>query len=262
MSEIMDSRMFFVSGGATHPGKVRPENEDAFVVLEKTGLWAVTDGMGGHEAGAFASSEIAASLAAIEPAASAAALLSACDRRLEDANRRIRDHGEERGGVTVGATVAVLLVFAERYACVWCGDSRIYLVRDGKIRQLSRDHTEVQALVDRGALTQEEAKTWPNRNILTRAIGVFDEPETEMVEGCLQSGDVFVLCSDGLTLHVEDAEIAQIATRRPAANSCDDLIALALARGGRDNVTVVIAQYRPEATRPALRFPNGRGKAP
>jgi protein phosphatase len=249
MSESSEFAAAFQTGGATHQGHVRQNNEDGFVVAPDSGLWAVSDGMGGHEAGAFASAAIVEALYGVAPATSAAALLADCDEKLEQANRRIYEFSRDRGGATVGATVAILLAFGGSYACLWCGDSRVYLIRDGAIRQLSCDHTEVQELVDRGVLTPEEAKNWPNRNILTRAIGVGETPETDMNEGSLQSGDVFVICSDGLTGHVNDEEILKIAARRPAESGCQDLIELALSRGGKDNVTAVIVHYRPESTR-------------
>ena len=111
----------------------------------------------------------------------------------------------------------MLLTFDAHYACVWSGDSRIYVVRAGAITQLSRDHTEVQQLLAEGAITPKEAKTWTGRNVITRAIGVFDEPELEMSSGPLQPGDSFIICSDGLTNHVQDDEILQLRSREPVA---------------------------------------------
>jgi protein phosphatase len=244
-----DLASVFQTGGATHAGHVRDHNEDDLVLRPEVGLWAVADGMGGHDAGAFASQTVARTLATVEPPSSAEALLKACDDKLAQANDAIRAFAEAKGGAIVGTTVAVLLVFGAHFSCVWCGDSRVYLIRRGQIRQLSRDHSELQEFVDRGVLTPAEAQVWPGRNVLTRAIGVFETPETERQEGELEPGDLFVLCSDGLTTHVADDEILKIAARRPAASAAQDLIDLALSRGGKDNVTVVIAHYRPDSTR-------------
>ena len=262
MSDAAHGPSNIQSAGATHRGRVRSENEDAYLLRPEAGLWVVSDGMGGHEGGAFASKAIVAALAEVAPTASAAELLSACERQLEAANRQIQDYSSARNGATVGATVVALLIFDGHYACLWCGDSRLYRIRNGEIRQLSRDHTELQALLDEGVLTEEEARSWPNRNILTKAIGVSAAPDTDMNEGRLAPGDVFVLCSDGLTLHVDDEEIARIATRRPARSGCEDLLDLALDRGGRDNVTAVIVHFNPETTLRRTARASGREEAP
>jgi protein phosphatase len=159
----------------------------------------------------------------------------------------------------VGCTLAALVIFDDAYACVWSGDSRIYRARKGLVEQVTRDHTEAQELVDRGTLTPDEARTWPRRNVVTRAIGVFDQPELEMVQGHLQDGDLFVVCTDGLTQHVGDDEIGRMANLRPLERAVDEMIATTLARGAQDNVTVVTVACR-EAS--ALRLPGeDRGDA-
>jgi protein phosphatase len=121
-------------------------------------------------------------------------------------------------------------------------------VRAGQITQLSRDHTEVQELLSQGVITPNEARTWPGRNVITRAIGVFDEPELEVRSGPLQPGDSFVICSDGLTQHVEDAEILTCVGTSLSQQACDRLLDLTLERGAVDNVTVVVVRYDPEST--------------
>jgi protein phosphatase len=141
----------------------------------------------------------------------------------------------------------MLLAYDSHYACVWSGDSRIYIVRAGQITQLSRDHTEVQELVSEGIITATEAKTWPGSNVVTRAIGVFDEPELEINSGPLQPGDSFVICSDGLTHHVQDHEILSCVGTSVSQQACDRLLALTLERGAVDNVTVIVVRYNPEA---------------
>ncbi len=112
-------------------------------------------------------------------------------------------------------------------------------MRYNRIEQITRDHTEAQELLDRGTITPEEARTWPRKNVITRAIGVFEEPELEMVQGRVEHGDVFVICSDGLTEHVEDDEIERFALRRPIGHAVDSMISTTLERGARDNVTVI-----------------------
>jgi protein phosphatase len=244
------SLLGFDSGAATHVGKVRQRNEDGYLVRPEVGLWAVADGMGGLEAGDLASRTVIDALKSIERPSSAAELLAWCEQRVVTANQVLNDIGQRRGGI-IGTTIAVLLAYDQRYACVWSGDSRIYLVRGRAIVPQSRDHTEVQELLAEGRLKPDEARTWPRRNVVTRAIGVHHDPELEMRDGVLQAGDAFVLCSDGLTAHVEDGEILQEVTRREPQQACDVLVDLTLARGAADNVTVVIARYQPNGAAPA-----------
>lgn len=244
------------TGAATHVGKVRERNEDSYLVRPEIGLWAVADGMGGHEAGDLASRTVVDTLKLIDPQATAADLLTACENHVALANQRLKEIGRARGGVTLGATLAALLAFEDYYACVWSGDSRVYIVRAGTILQLSQDHTEVQELVAAGTITAEEAQNWPRSNIVTRAIGVLEEPELEVTSGPLLDGDSFVICSDGLTRHVADGEILARVSSGPAQEACDKLLSLALERGGIDNVTVVVMHYW---LRPA---PSGATKPP
>jgi len=230
-------------GAASHVGHVRSLNEDRFLVAPESGLFAVADGMGGQAAGDVASSAVVQALATIAPAASAGDLLARMKAGIAAANTEIQKVAQARGTV-VGTTVAALLVFAPHFACLWSGDSRIYRVRAGRIAQLSRDHTEIQSLLDRGVLTPEEASAWPGRNVVTRAIGVQERPDVELDHGLLEPGDLFILCSDGLTQHVRDREILDLCiTAADAQGACDALVSLTLARGASDNVTVVAVRY-------------------
>jgi protein phosphatase len=165
------------------------------------------------------------------------------------ANREIRELSTKNGS-TIGSTLAALLAFERSYACMWAGDSRIYMLHGGKLSQLSRDHTEMQDLLDRGLLTREEAVSWPRRNVITRAIGAVDEPELDIKHGRINPGDKFLICSDGLTAHVSDDEIGDALAGNAPEEACGSLIELALKRGGSDNVTVVIVEFR-EAVQPS-----------
>ena len=228
------------SEGASDPGKVRKLNEDSYLMKPEIGLWVVADGMGGHDAGDFASQTLVAELDKIEETSTAPALLTAMEQHVIRANTMMREAADKAGGGSViGCTLAALVIFEDAYACVWSGDSRVYRVRYNRIEQITRDHTEAQELLDRGTITAEEARNWPRKNVITRAIGVFDEPELEMVQGRVEHGDVFVICSDGLTEHVEDDEIERFALRRPIGHAVDSMIATTLERGARDNVTVI-----------------------
>ena len=237
---MSEPRLPFESYGVSHRGCVRALNEDSYIVEPRLGLWAVADGMGGHEAGEVASASIVHHLATIGLASSAPDLRARFEDRLAKAHAEIRQLSRQRG-VTIGSTVAALLVRDGNFACIWSGDSRAYLVRNGLIAQVSRDHTEVQELLDRGMISAAEARTWPRRNVITRAIGVSDEITVDFQQGETRPGDVFILATDGLTAHVADAEIEAAALMSPQGG-CEDLLSKVLARGGTDNVTIILVR--------------------
>jgi serine/threonine protein phosphatase PrpC len=238
----------FDVGSATHAGKVRERNEDSCLVRTDTGLWAVADGMGGHAAGDLASRILVESLDAIAQPEAAADLLQQCETQIFRANAEIIGWSRAHNGATIGTTAAVLLVRDRHFACLWAGDSRVYAISHGAIRQLSRDHSEVEELVATGALSRDDAESWPH-NVITRAVGVADDLELEIVTGSADPGDIFVICSDGLTRHLGDDEILHRAADRSARAACEDMLELALERGGVDNVTVVVVRLLSEAPR-------------
>jgi protein phosphatase len=260
---VHERTVTFETGTASHAGLVRTQNEDGYLAQPDSGVWAVADGMGGHEAGKFASATVIKSLVSIGTPVSPSDLLARFEDRVLVANQYLKEVARERGHSVIGATVAALLIFDGYYACVWLGDSRIYLVRSGRIAQVSRDHTEVQELVEKGVLSREEARAWPGRNVITRAVGVHDAAELELAHGVLRHGDCFVICSDGLTNHVADDEILETATTREPQDACDELVALALQRGGTDNVTVIVVRCHvaSEGGTTALRLQGAGGAA-
>ncbi len=233
----------YVSAAATHVGKVRKVNEDAFLERPDLGLWAVADGVGGARAGDRASRLVVEALGRVhKPAAAAAFLTEVCDN-LQDVNAQLRREAEERGGKQLSAsTVVTLLVFDQHFACAWAGDSRLYLLRDSRLHQISHDHSEVQEMVDRGMLTQAHARTHPRGNVVTRAVGAHETLLLDKVQDRVRRDDLFLLCSDGLTKMLEDREIAALLRDRPIELSVDMLISAALDRGAIDNVTVVGVQ--------------------
>jgi protein phosphatase len=237
----------FQTGAASHVGLVRDRNEDNYLVRPEAGIWAVADGMGGHNHGDLASDTVIKALQSIDGASSAEELLAVCENRIFEANSRLRELGHQCDDAIIGTTVAVLLVFDGYFACIWCGDSRIYLIRQGIIAQMSCDHTEVQDLITRGVLTAEEAVTWSGSNAITRAIGALDSPELEMRSGPIDMGDIFVLCTDGLTRHVQDNEILSVVTNSGPQTACDQLVQLTLDRGAFDNITVIVTRCDAES---------------
>lgn len=232
----------YETGAASHVGLVRQENEDSYLVLPEIGVWVVADGLGGHARGQFASLTIVSALQSIGYPASAPDLLARFEDRIERANATLQNAIRE-GGALLGSTVAALLVHEGSYTCFWSGDSRVYLIRDGTIVQLTTDHTEMQDLLQKGLLDPEEAAHWPRRHVVTQAIGIHERPQAELRHGWISPGDTFLLCSDGLNGHADDTEILEVGSQGSAQAACDRLIDLVLSRGGTDNVTIVIVRF-------------------
>ncbi|WP_308917898.1 PP2C family protein-serine/threonine phosphatase [Jannaschia sp. LMIT008] len=236
-AEILDAAF------ATDTGRVRTQNEDAALSRPDLGVFLVADGMGGHRAGDWASERIVALAATVGPATSLDDLQARFADRMDQAHADVRDHAD-RLDATVGATLVALLISDGTYALGWAGDSRAYLWRGGALHGMTRDHTELQDLLDAGRLPPEAAATWPRRNVITRAVGVGEALRCDWVRGDLLSDDLFLLCSDGLTEHMDDADIADMlaAGGDDAAATCRALVAQVLDRGARDNVTVLVVR--------------------
>lgn len=231
------------SAGRSHVGMVRAINEDACLVLPEVGLWAVADGMGGHEAGDIASQMIVETLQRIAPPSAWDNFLESARESLRDVNLRLREESAQRyQHRTIGSTVAVLLIHGDRCACLWVGDSRIYRMRDGQLQQLTRDHSHVQELVDQGLISSEDAHRHPLANVITRAVGSADDLLIDEAVYPIRAGDTFLLCSDGLNKTVSDEEIARLLAH--SNDNCQEavkaFIHLALMRDASDNVTTVV----------------------
>lgn len=231
----------FTSVARSHRGRVRRLNEDRFLDAPKAGLWAVADGMGGHQAGDVAAELTVEGLAELGAFGSGYAHLTAVCERLQRINDELRRRAAERpAGSVIGATVVALLVHEDHYACVWAGDSRAYLLRNGQLEQITRDHSLVQDLVDSGAIRPEEARGHRHANVITRAVGAQANLAPDLHNAALEPGDLFLLCSDGLTGALEDAEIAEVLGRCDLESAADELLQLTLDRGARDNVTLLL----------------------
>jgi protein phosphatase len=224
------------SASCSHVGRVRRINEDALLDQPERGLWAVADGMGGHTLGDVASRMVVDALARLPDAG--AASIRDC---LADVNRRLMKEAAMRDVQVIGSTAVVLAASGSRCICLWAGDSRIYRYRDGLLQQLTRDHSHVEELVARGLLSPAEASRHPGHNLITRAIGVADLLEVEECDTEVQAGDMFVLCSDGLSNEVDAQQIAEVLARHDCSLAAQRLVEEALEHGGRDNVTVVVA---------------------
>jgi serine/threonine protein phosphatase PrpC len=227
----------------THVGLRRKVNEDSVLDRTDRGLWAVADGMGGHEAGDVASAMVTEALRQLPIVYGLDQTVDGAIAAIQNVNRElIAMAGTEDRSRTIGTTIVGLAVADGHFRCFWAGDSRAYRVRDGQIRRLSRDHSLVQDLVDAGMLKSEEAERHENANIITRAVGVSEELQVDSSAGEAAPGDLFLLGSDGLTRLVDDGEpLAQLATN-PLEQAGDALIDMVLARGAPDNVSLVIVK--------------------
>jgi protein phosphatase len=236
----------WVSRCCSDVGRVRQLNEDACLALPEQGVWAVADGMGGHSAGDVASQATVAALAEAAVPHGLGGFVDRVTARLREVNRELLAEARRREQPVVGATVVILLALGTHVAYLWAGDSRVYLYRAGRLRQLSRDHSAVAELVEQGLLTPEQAARDPRGNVVTRAMGGAGELELAAEILALCPGDRFLLCSDGLCRELPDPDIAAGLAAHPGPEAAPALVAEALARGGRDNVTVVVAAWRDE----------------
>jgi serine/threonine-protein phosphatase Stp1 len=228
------------AAGVSHRGTVRTRNEDAFVDRSDIGVWAVADGAGGHGSGDVASAAAAAAIADLPVGLSAAEVLAQVRLRLDavhaDLQRRCAASGT---GEIMATTIVVLMARGEHFACLWAGDSRAYLLRDGDLCQITHDHSLVQEMVEAGALAPEDAENHPQANIITRALGSPEALQLDKVSGRVLPGDVMLLCTDGLFKALPLGEIARVMA---AGAGPQTLLDQALKAGARDNVTAVIIQ--------------------
>jgi PPM family protein phosphatase len=237
-------------GAGTDVGIVRSGNEDNFFAEadERRGVFIVADGMGGHAAGEVAS-EMAVQIVSrtLLPLASSrdANARAAVVKALKDANRAIYERMlAEVDKQGMGTTASVMVLTDEGYLLGQIGDSRVYLLRDGALTQLTKDHSYVQEQVDAGLLTPEQARYHPYSNVITRCVGASDEVEADLYEGEARPGDVFLLASDGLTGMVDDRRLQQLLLARSGPGRIvDSLIAEANNRGGLDNITAIVIQF-------------------
>lgn len=230
-------------GHSTHVGLRREHNEDTYYADADLGVWLVADGMGGHEHGEVASAIARDTLVAEVTKG------TPLTRAVQMADEEIIRHSNRRSeALPMGTTIATMRLLGEReFEIAWVGDSRIYLW-DGGLKQISQDHSYVQELIDQGAITVEQARNHPHRNVVTQALGVTDPQSlrVETVRGEFHPGMQILLCSDGLTEEVADSDIAAVLARTElSAQECvDQLIVAALDGGGADNVTVVLVRNR------------------
>jgi PPM family protein phosphatase len=235
-------RLRFRVGARTDVGRVREGNEDS--LLAQQPLFAVADGMGGHQGG-----EVASKLA-LETLKKAADGQVALVQVVHQANRAVFDKAAQDPGLAgMGTTLTVFLVDGNTLRLAHVGDSRAYLLRDGQLQQITRDHTVVQRMVDEGRITAPEAQIHPQRSILTRALGVDEDVQVDQASIEPQPGDRLLLCSDGLTGMIEEDVILRILTQEPDPQAASDaLVEAANQAGGQDNVTAMVLDVVEDGT--------------
>jgi type VI secretion system protein ImpM len=218
------------SFGRTHPGTRRTVNQDAYLLRPDIGIWAVADGVGGHQSGEIASRTVVDHLDQVLPPLSAAGFIDDIRAALVEANQRLRERAALIDDqAIVASTVAVLAIYGNSFTCAWAGDSRIYLYRKGVLRQLTHDH-----------VTEQMAKGSKKSATVTRAIGAAERIEIEMVHEVVEPNDRFLLCSDGLSGVLTDDELADAIAVPVSAAIIDRLIEDSLVTGAPDNVTAIV----------------------
>jgi PPM family protein phosphatase len=247
--------MKIITFGATDPGKKRRNNEDAYLVDDNNGLYAVADGIGGSEGGEVASRIAVDALAESIPNllrehAGPQALGIVCKTESEEsllrqafiiANKDIRNAGDQNPALSGMGTTLVMILLRDEFACVaHVGDSRAYLLRSGEFSQLTHDHSLVADQLRAGSITDEQAKISPYRHIITRALGGNSEVLPDVSQHRMQKDDRFLLCTDGLTEMVDDEDIGRILAQGTPREAVQKLLTVANDRGGVDNVTSVV----------------------
>jgi protein phosphatase len=229
----------------SNTGNKRRRNEDSFVVAPP--LFAVADGMGGAQAGEVASKLAAAALEDTDPGTAGG--VERVVELIQEANRRVYERSNADPAASgMGTTITAALVEGTSVAFGHVGDSRAYLVRDGAMEQLTEDHSLVNELMKSGKLSPEEAETHPQRSVITRALGTDPDVDVDTFTVEAHDGDVFVLCSDGLTDMVADAEIGEVLgePRESLQEAAEELVRRANKAGGQDNITVIAFQMTDE----------------
>lgn len=239
------------SHAQSHRGTVRKVNEDAFLELPFHGVWVVADGMGGHAAGDVASQltidTVQRFVECISPEEMSCEVLVDA---LKEANKQLLWMSEtEFSGKSAGSTVVILFIKENNGYLLWAGDSRGYLLRNEKLTQVTKDHSQVNDMVDEGILKAEDAESHPFANVITRAVGVSTDLDVDIKKLDLQPEDVFLLCSDGLNKEVNDREIEEALRSGSIIDSGMALMHASLVRNARDNVTYILVKNQSQNSR-------------
>ena len=234
--------LFWNSAAQSHPGKRRNCNEDAVLSRPDVGLWAVADGMGGHQAGDVASQAIADALRTVALSGDLSLDVDKIEDTLISVNDELRLHAQTQcQGGTVGSTVVTLLARDEIGVALWAGDSRLYRLRRGRLEQITRDHNPISDLLDSGTVSEAQVLS-ADTNIITRAVGGQADLNLDVVIFDVQPDDTFLLCSDGLYREIEVTALQQQLHGEMLEDVADKLLQMCLEGPARDNVSLVLAR--------------------
>jgi len=248
MSDItLRRRINWSSASETDIGCVREINEDALLCREDLGLWAIADGMGGYAAGDIASSIVIESLLELGSESEISTFIDNVEDKLIDANNVIQTYSKQYcNSNIIGSTAVCLIIRGLLGACLWVGDSRLYRLRNNRLKQLTVDHSKVEELVGQGVIDRNEANNHPESHVITRAIGVNEELFVSINVFTTQIGDTFMLCSDGLHNTSTDQNISECLANNNIQESASELINIAIKNNADDNVSCVIIRGEPE----------------
>lgn len=237
--------------GATHVGRVRQENEDYYIA--KKPVFIVADGMGGHSAGDVASKLAAQTVYGIITPNKNPDKLAVLKKAVQEANRKVLNKSQQiQAPNGMGTTFTMALIEGASAYFAHIGDSRAYLLRDGKLKQLTEDHSLVAEMVKQGKITNKEATKHPYRNVITRAIGSEPNIRVDLFHYDLREGDRLLLASDGLTGQLGDSQIKKLISLVTLKQACQGLIRAANEKGGKDNITVVLVDIGKESAKEGL----------
>lgn len=230
------------SFGQSHVGAVRKINEDSLLEYPEQNIWVVADGMGGHAAGDVASQMLIDTINMyINEHAYHGITLNVLKQAILSANAKIMAYSHSQlAGKTAGSTIVLLWIEGHTAHWLWAGDSRGYRFYHHDLKQVTRDHSHVNELIDQGVLSVDEAEQHPMGNVITRAIGVVEDIDVEHISHPIVEGEMLLLCSDGLTGELSDARIAEQLQQHNVINAGSSLMHAALGKGAKDNVTLIL----------------------
>ncbi len=243
----LPARFEIQSYGVSHTGHVRMKNEDSILVNADQSIWTVADGMGGHQAGDFASQTITENLAQFEQQASLDANILLLEENLLRSNAMIRNKSRALGrNSTIGSTVVCVYVWDHYLFTFWAGDSRLYRYRQNKLERLTEDHSFVEELVKMGKIRADEAESHPASNVVLKAIGIEEHLRIDFDYFDMEDGDIYIACSDGLYKDLKETEIAATVGdfSQDMKGLSETLLAFSLDAGGTDNTSIITLMIR------------------
>jgi serine/threonine protein phosphatase PrpC len=232
------------SFGMTHVGRVRKKNEDKFIEISDQGLWVVADGMGGMSFGEKASQYVVDAFEDFERRETLVENVDDLENRIINANHKCCSDPAVKSGKAMGSTVVLLFFWKDKAITLWVGDSRLYRIRKWQLDQLSTDHSLVQEMVEFGQISKGEAEFHPRSNIITRGVGLGADIYVDMEYLSVQTGDRFLLCTDGLNKHLMDHQLIPPMQDPDIEKTTKRLIAMSIEGGGGDNITVILVDVK------------------